>query len=702
MLNSIEELQQQQEQQYELLDSSIQGNITETTQQTDIKVNVLDWRIFNNASQIYSALAAQITLKDQQIQTLTQQLQYISSIVLYTSEQELWFQCQQHLYTFKTFDTPTVTDTIQSSNFTSGFVFSHTNIQNAFIDILSIGTQFTLFQSQSVFYNIKIQLSDSVFGTGAILSPNQQLIINQMSFVSSIGKYLTVNSGSMLSILQQTTTSANITNLLLNITMNSASTGCFNLFNSVNGKLFIKGYLIDGIYTSQNSLTFGVYNVKVNSNVNLQYIHVQPQQFYIGNQSSYILSLINCSEIQIAHISVNIGRISLSNTLTIITTSITNNFNFGGLICYQNSTTTTIFDVTLLIYEQILTIFINNSGLLIGQSFQSYQTQIQSICISFTISSQETSQFFRFGMIGYANGILEINKVNSIQSYLSGKFLEIGSILGYVDGILSNFLNIKLQIDIENNQGYYTGALAGTLYSDFQTIQNITILQSVITGEEQNGLITSTSKKLNIYQLIILSSTVNTKNKSDSFSGSIAGQTFDEVSILQCYLYNISIVSQSLGGRWAISGGLLGDTHDFSTSILNVKIHIADIQAFGSTSSIISSGGIIACQYSSNITISNVQIQDSNLSAYNDKFDILCAGFLSSVGSNNISIQNSQLTTVRVSGNQAISSQFGIITSNVAGSTFSFSNVTTTGTNSINGAVIANCPNVIAPSQSGC
>ncbi|CAL5999032.1 Hypothetical_protein [Hexamita inflata] len=261
-------------------------------------------------------------------------------------------------------------------------------------------------------------------------------------------------------------------------------------------------------------------------------------------------------------------------------------------------------------------------------------------------------------MIGYANGILEINKVNSIQSYLSGKFLEIGSILGYVDGILSNFLNIKLQIDIENNQGYYTGALAGTLYSDFQTIQNITILQSVITGEEQNGLITSTSKKLNIYQLIILSSTVNTKNKSDSFSGSIAGQTFDEVSILQCYLYNISIVSQSLGGRWAISGGLLGDTHDFSTSILNVKIHIADIQAFGSTSSIISSGGIIACQYSSNITISNVQIQDSNLSAYNDKFDILCAGFLSSVGSNNISIQNSQLTTVRVSGNQAISSQF--------------------------------------------
>ncbi|CAL5999060.1 Hypothetical_protein [Hexamita inflata] len=699
MLNSIEELQQQQEQQYELLDSSIQGNITETTQQTDVKVNELDWRIFNNASQIYSTLAAQITLKDQQIQTLTQQLKYISSIVLYTSEQELWFQCQQHLYTFKTFDTPIVTDTIQSSNFTSGFVFSHTNIQNAFIDIQSIGTQFTLFQLQNVFYNIKIQLSDSVFGTGAILSPNQQLIINQMSFVSSIGKYLTVNSGSMLSILQQTTTSANITNLLLNITMNSASSGSFNLFDYVNGKLLIKGYLIDGIYSSQNKLTFGVNNV-YNSQIYMFNIQVNPKFIQVGNQSSYILSLVNSSEIQIAHVSINIGNISQSYLLSSITTLFTNYFNFGGLICNQNSTSTTIQDVNLILYQQISTLYINNSGQLIGISTNG-QTSILSICISLTLTSSETSQFYRFGMIGCVSGTLVINQLTSLQSYLSGIFHQTGSAIGYVTGISSKYMNIQLQINLDNNKGSNSGALAGFLYSQLQIIYNFTVQQSVITGKEQTGLIASIIKKLQVSQSIIHQSSINTNGTSNSFTGSIAAQIFDEVSLQQCYIQNISIVSYSSGGSWAISGGLFGDTHEFQTNIEKVKIVKITIQAFGQTLSIISSGGISAYQYRSNITISNVQIQDSNLSAYNDKFDILCGGFLSTVDSNKVSITNSQLISILVFG-KGQQSYLGLILSNTGDSTLSFSNVTTTGTNQINGATIANCPNVIAPSQNGC
>ncbi|CAL6014824.1 Hypothetical_protein [Hexamita inflata] len=698
MFNSIEQLQQQQELQQELLDSNIQGNITETIQQNDIKINILDQRIFNNASLIYSALTEQLTLKDQQIQTLTQQLQYISSIVLYTSEQELWFQCQEHLYTFKTFDTPTVTDTIKSYNFTSGFVFE-TNVQNAFVDIQSIGTSFTLFKSQNVFYNIKVQLHDQVFGTGAILSQSQQLIINQMSFVSSLGKYLTVNSGSVLSILQQTTTSANITNLLLNITMNSASTGSLNIFDSVNGKLFIKGYLIDGTYSSQNSLTFGVNNV-YNSQIFMLNIYVNPKFIQVGNQSSYILSLVNSSEIQIAHVSINIGNISQSYLLSSITASLTNYFNFGGLICYQNSTSTTIQDVNLILYQQISTLYIQNSGQLLGISTNG-QTSILSICISLTLTSSEASQFYSFGMIGCVSGTLVINQLTSIQSYLSGIFHQTGSVIGYVNGISSKFMNIQLQINLDNNKGSNSGALAGFLYSQLQTIFNLTVQQSVITGKEQTGLIASTIKKLQVSQSIIHQSSVNTNGTSNSFTGSIAAQIFDEVSLQQCYIKNISIVSYSSGGSWAISGGLFGDTHEFQTNVEKVQIVKITIQAFGQTLSIISSGGISAYQYRSNITISYVQLRDSNLSAYNNNFNIFCGGFLSTVDSNKVSITNSQLISILVFG-KGLQSYLGIILSNTGDSTFSFQNVTTTGTNSINGAAIANCPNVIAPSQNGC
>ncbi|CAL6029749.1 Hypothetical_protein [Hexamita inflata] len=699
MLNSIEELQQQQEQQYELLDSSIQGNITETIQQTDIKVNELDWKIFNNASQIYSTLAAQITLKDQQIQTLTQQLQYISSIVLYTNEQELWFQCQQHLYTFKTFDTPTVTDTIQSSNFSSGFVFGQTNIQNAFVDIQSIGTQFTLFKLQNVFYNIKIQLSDSVFGTGAILSPNQQLIINQMSFVSGIGKDFTVNSGSVLSILQQTTISANITNLLLNITMNSASAGSFNLFSFVNGKLFIKGYLINGIYSSQNSLTFGVNNV-YNSQIYMLNIYVNPQSIQVGNYSSYILSFVNSSETQMKHISINIGNISQSNLLSSISTSLTNYLIFGGLICNQNSSSTTIYDINFIIYDKISTLFINNSGKLIGISAND-QISIFSICISLTLICSETSQFNKFGMIGSINSTLIINQLTSTQSYQSGIQHQTGSIIGYANGISSNYMNIKLQIFFDNNQGSYTGALAGSLQAQIQLIQNITIEQSIITGTIQTGIITSTLRKLVLSQLSICSSTVFTYTGFNSFSGSIAGQTSDVVTLQQCFIYNLSIVSKSLNYSWAISGGLIGDTHEFTTNVQQVKIISTAIKAFGSTSGVISSSGLIAFQYSSTITISDVQVQDTNVSAYNNNFSIYSAGFLSAVANNTVSITNSQLTTVRINGS-GTSSYLGVAVTILGSSTFSFQNVTTTGTNQINGATIANCPNVIAPSQNGC
>ncbi|CAL6041564.1 Hypothetical_protein [Hexamita inflata] len=280
--------------------------------------NMLQSNIISNFTTLDQRLASNITQKDLQIQQLTDSLAFVTSIVMNTVEQELWFECQQQLYTFKVFDLASVTNSIQSSDFASGFAFDTQVIQNAFLDVQSISSSFTLFKTQSVFLNIKVQLNDISFVSGTMLSPSSSIQINQLAVVSKVGTQVTINAGVVLSILQQTATVTNITNLLLNINMNPSSAGIISLINVVNGQLIVKGYQILGSYSSTNTISFGVCQIQGNSKVNLNYIQISPDLFTCGNLSSYLISYVNSSTIQISHISLQIGNSSYNNQISSI------------------------------------------------------------------------------------------------------------------------------------------------------------------------------------------------------------------------------------------------------------------------------------------------------------------------------------------------------------------------------------------------
>ncbi|CAL6005526.1 Hypothetical_protein [Hexamita inflata] len=209
-----------------------------------------------------------------------------------TKEYEFWFECQQQLYTFKLFDLTTVTDTLQHSNFASGFAFDTQVIQNAFLDVQSVSSNFTIFKTQSTFLNIKVQLNDISFGTGALLSPSSTIQINQLSMISKTGTQVTINAGIVFSILQQAATITNITNLMLNINMNPSSVGIINLINLVRGQLIVKGYQILGSYNSTNVITLIACQIQ-QSKIIIEYLQFNPIIFSCGNLSSYLISYSN-------------------------------------------------------------------------------------------------------------------------------------------------------------------------------------------------------------------------------------------------------------------------------------------------------------------------------------------------------------------------------------------------------------------------
>ncbi|CAL6029619.1 Conserved_hypothetical protein [Hexamita inflata] len=98
-------------------------------------------------------------------------------------------QCSQAIF-ISTFDIVAVTKTVSVNNFTSGYVFSNVaNISNAFINVndhVYGASTLPLFQNQSFFQNIKIQLGNQIMSGGQILTPNNILTIYQMKYSEKI------------------------------------------------------------------------------------------------------------------------------------------------------------------------------------------------------------------------------------------------------------------------------------------------------------------------------------------------------------------------------------------------------------------------------------------------------------------------------------------------------------------------------------
>ncbi|CAL6039163.1 Hypothetical_protein [Hexamita inflata] len=681
------------------LDQNCSKNISNLNSTAYLLYDISQNNLQYNTSILDKRIADNITLKDMQIEQLTYQLTQLQNIIMNTKEQEMWFKCESRLYTFQIYDTPHVTNTVKSTDFPSGFAFTSQTVLNALIDVQSTSSNFTLFQNQVTLLNIKIQLGNITFGTGALVSQNQQLCIQQMSIISVQKQYLQINSGVIFSILQPTATSTNITNLLLNLTFDSVSAGLSNLINVVNGNLNINGYKILGTHISTDSMSLGANLVLDNSTVQLQYIIIQLLQFTCGNSSSYLLSIVNQSIVMVQHISVLIGNNSYYNVFSYISSNSTNQMQFGGVICSQTNVIATITDLTFQIFEQ-WTSFVGSSGQILGSAFNS-QNSIQSVCSLEYVTS--SSIFCTFGLVGQYHGSLNINCMLSNIQITSGDFDQTGTIV-YVDGQQCTIKSVQVCIQMPNNTGNQAGVLACSLMSWTQLITNVTIKDSHITSKILSGFITSYMTQCSFKQINIQSSTAISNSTSQySLSGALSGDTVVgaafEINMNQIYLYNITIITQSTG-MWAISGGLIGDSHNTLTNMQKIKIDFSQICSNGPVSGSVQSTGLIVTIYNTDSYISDVYVMNTNISSSSSTKASYCAGFIAA-SDTKVQIFNSKVRSIQINISSP-ANNVGILLTNPV-PIFTANNVSSEGINTINGNTILNCGNITnIAAQNGC
>ncbi|CAL6027402.1 Conserved_hypothetical protein [Hexamita inflata] len=430
------------------------------------------------------------------------------------------FECNQEIFT-SNFNINSITNQINaSSNFSSGYVFSTLNvIQNAFLDIsdnVYTSTVYPLFQSQNTFINLKVQFGAQSLNSGSlIISSSTSVSINQVNIISRPESQLTVYS--QLNILTSSSTSANITNLLVNLSF-APSNGNIALIDNINGILNISGYQILGSFMSTGTVVMIGINVN-EANINVNQVSFQPTMYNVGNGSSYLFgNAINATcTFSINYIVLILGNFSNFSLLGSLSSNPSLCYLFGGIIAYINSNS--IVNINNIIhdsYQKFSTNYVQYSGFLVGY-IKSSQTSItiNNLCLQQNMTSS-TEKFKGFGLIGtnYGNSSIQnafitfsmqcaslyhfgivghqtltslfveiINLRTSVNSN-SSSGQHIGTIFGVQQGKNISFYNTSIIKGNINSSSTYIGGFCAYQYS--QT--NITILNSIISEMNISGI----------------------------------------------------------------------------------------------------------------------------------------------------------------------------------------------------------------------
>ncbi|CAL6010253.1 Conserved_hypothetical protein [Hexamita inflata] len=430
--------------------------------------------------------------------------------------------CSQQLYV-TSFDILEITNTINgAADFSSGYVYSSANIiKNAFINIVdgvyaSISQMKPLFQSQSSFTNLKIQICTQSYINGAFMTPATTIEIYQMYIFSKLEASFSVMS--YLYLIEATYTSAsnsNINNLAINLNITMIA-GNFTLINSITGPLTIQNYSAYGSYSSQNTVTLLGITVQ-SSTVVVINISVAPTVFFVGNSSSYLFSSTNGCTLSLSFISVIVGN-STTNQITAYVISTSSKFyQFGGFVSYLLSTTLQAANLLYSGYFSFFTNYIKYSGFLVGWSnSNANKIVIQSLCFYSSVMDGSSSNFYSFGLVGQNNGNISmqqaqidltfivhysnttgiiaqqsvtstfsetINVLTKVTSQFTSRGLS-GSILGYSEG--QNFLvqNCTVQSSSIIAKAYVGGVIGGMIRP--LTIQNTTVKNTYLKASDNS------------------------------------------------------------------------------------------------------------------------------------------------------------------------------------------------------------------------
>ncbi|CAL6110268.1 Hypothetical_protein [Hexamita inflata] len=462
--------------------------------------------------------------------------------------------CNQNIYV-SVYDVVSVTNQVSSSsNFSSGYVFSNSKvIKNAFIDV-SDGVYSTvqpLFQNQSIFNNIKIQIGTQTVSSGSILTTSSSIVVNLMNIVSKTGCFITVGP-SQLNILIQSSSSVSIINLLINLSF-ATSDGNITLINNIGGVLNISGYQIIGQYQSSKTVTMIGRSISSTSSY-IRLVSFNPDLYNVGPDSSYLLGYAVDSTFNIQGIAIVLGN---NTNYQIATTSLSILYPFGGIITNMGSSTqVTIQKVILNCYQKFNTDQLTNFGFLVGQSSMVATTlYISNVCFQQVADcTRATTKVYYSGLIGQAYGTVSLQSL-SLQLSIPAVFIQYVGIVGMLNSNcpIVEVINMKASVNVSSTSNRYLGALFG-----YQTGKNCTVLNTSIS---------------------------NSSLSSATFVGGIIGY----VQSINQTIYNTTLFQSNVTGTATYIGGFVGQC--YSTKLTITSSTISSIRVTGTTSLGIIIGG---------------------------------------------------------------------------------------------------------------
>ncbi|CAL6116081.1 Hypothetical_protein [Hexamita inflata] len=726
--NQIIMSQIQSDVQFNQSEHHILGNSSMLSEYLNANMSILDQRIFDNYTQLNSTLGTNIEKLQQQLNIINQQIeiQYV-------------FVCSQDQHIFKLFNISEITQNINSNQFSQGHAFGQQMfIQNAFINIQSIGQSFTIFQSQQQYTNIKIQLEQIQFLTGSILTDVNKLSISMVSIISKEGTKITVNQNQQLSLLQINSIESIISHLSLNLSCDTFSSGSIYLIKNMKGTLNIQSYQVFGSYFSSNSIALISYYVLL-SQVSVKYLVFDLVNFTTGNCSSYLIFNTVTSKIRIQSMQLLQQYLNQYNIISTISSSSTNQFQFGGVVTSSTDSQININDITLSLNDIWKTQFVYSSGQLIGEIIGNYSsTSIKQLCFRYSLDSQGTN-FSQFGSIGQIEGKFVMNQANIQYQTIQGIFNEF-AIIGITNTqSWVQLYNFDIQLIMNDNAGLNVSALVGYQMALNWSIYEIYINNSQIFGV-RTGLITGQAcNNGSIFNIQIEFSQAQSNGTIyHAYSGAITGFVLPQAQILYYYITivstNINIFSQL---EWnSHAGGIIGEINIQSyINITNSQIKSVSVVTKANVS-VVFSGGLVGKVFQQ-LSIKNSQIINSNLSStqlkvgYSSGFigyvQMGCQPIIYLINSTcqnvNLVINANQSATVGGMVGEMVQAQFQAnnvtisninfiivapqinakITFNYFQSSISILNSSTYGTNILNNNIIQNCVLLTnIDSQNGC
>ncbi|CAL6101037.1 Conserved_hypothetical protein [Hexamita inflata] len=465
------------------------------------------------------------------------------------------FECSQQVFT-QSFDIQSLTKQISSSsNFSAGYVFGTAiMIQNSFIDIsdnVYSTTFYPLFQSQSSFTNLKIQIGTQSLNSGSfIISSSSSVYINQMNIISRPNSRLQVSS--MLNILTSTLSSANITNLLVNLSF-ASSTGNITLISNINGVFNISGYQVLGSYISTG--TVAMIGININSiTVNVNQLSFQPTMYNVGNGSSYLFanSVTTICKFRITNIAFIIGN----NTNFLLLGSTSNSYQFGGIIAQINSISqANINNVVLDSYQTFTSSYIGHSGFLIGYVQQiSSSIVINNVCIQQNMTSTQLQSTY-FGLIGSNYGNTSIQNASIIFSALTQQqYSHCFGIIGiqWYNSLYAEVINLITTVSFSTSSGSGVASVFGYIHwNTNNSIQNTSIVGGNINASGVSYVGGFCGLQQSSSNLTIYNSSISKTNVSGMYVAGFVGYINTNTSST-LYLVNSKIQFVYLSGSSTI------------------------------------------------------------------------------------------------------------------------------------------------------